>query len=91
MLRDVVRKAARIALPIQSVHGTGSKKNVTRRKNTEKRVMEGRNDTILSGSYFQSAKNYFYFVFVLQHIFNPKAKNFKKIIKLCKKHKKKIL
>ena len=38
--RDVVLKAKRIALPIQSVHGTGIKKNVTRITRMEKKEME---------------------------------------------------
>ena len=56
VIRDVPRKASRIAEPMTTVTGRVQQKNV----NTTV--------VILGGSYFQSAKNYFKFSSVATHI-----------------------
>ena len=54
MLRDVVRKAARIALPIRIVHGTGNKKYVTERAAVKKRAGTNKLTILLNSQYHTS-------------------------------------
>ena len=54
VLRDVVRKAARIALPIRIVHGTGNKKYVTERAAVKKRAGTNKLTILLNSQYHTS-------------------------------------